>query len=513
MASLINSNDTGLSFAEEVSLKVLPTTPTFFALEPNTYADFGGKYSTVAREVINSSRQRLKGSLTDLDASMGFNSDLTQRNLQRIMQGFFFAKMREKKNTQPMNGAIVTLTSITPTTINAASGLTGFISGTIAQVQGSLSSNNNAFVLSAATDTVLTTSGLTADASPSASARVEAVGFQFVAGDATISMIAGKPVLNSTTQDMTLFGLTVGEWIFIGGDTTASNFAAVVGSTTQLANQGYARVASVSAHQITFDITTFGAVAVADAGTGKTLQIFFGKLLRNELDPTLIVRTSYTLERTLGNDGVGLQSELVVGAIANELTLNLTNASKVTCDLSFVGMDSIRRNGTVGLLAGTRIASLGEGALNTSRSVYQSRVYVQDSTTSLPTALYGFAEDIKMTVKNNVKPNKAIGTLGSIEATAGEFEVDSTLTVYFSTVAAVDAIRNNSSCGLYTIFAAANAGIIVDNPLVTLGGGLSKVEKDKKIMVDLTAGSAMNPAGYTLLINFFPYLPNAAMPV
>ena len=64
----IDSNVTGLRFAEEVSIGVLaqeeaaPSNTDWTPLEPNTYADFGGQISTVARNPINPSRQRRRAS-------------------------------------------------------------------------------------------------------------------------------------------------------------------------------------------------------------------------------------------------------------------------------------------------------------------------------------------------------------------------------------------------------------------------------------------------------------------
>ena len=49
----ISSNFTGLSIAEETTLKALPGengnpgAPVWYALEPNTFADFGAAFSTV----------------------------------------------------------------------------------------------------------------------------------------------------------------------------------------------------------------------------------------------------------------------------------------------------------------------------------------------------------------------------------------------------------------------------------------------------------------------------------
>ncbi len=509
----VDSNVTGLSFAEETALKVLSGTPTFFALEPNSFADFGGKFSQVARDTINASRQRLKGTITDLEASAGFQSDFTQTNLQRILQGFFWASMRETPDTFPLNGTIVAITSVSVagsvTTFNAAGGLGSLYGagGLLLAVGFAGTLNTGLLVASGGSATTATVArALTVESSPPVGASLKTVGFQAASGDLTLSVNSGIVSILSTAATFTGFGLIPGQWIFIGGDSGATQFV-------NAANTGYARISAVTAHSLTFDIVLFAAVN--DAGTAKTVQLFFSDVLKNEL-PGAIVRRSYTLERTLGNDGTGVQAEYILGAIPNQLTVNIAAANKVTADLTFVGMDYVHRDGAQGVLAsGTRInvPTLGEAAFNTSQNVYATRLFVLNPLTSTPTPLYAYADDIKVTINNEVKGNKAIGTLGSIEATSGDFSVSGSVTAYFSSVDSINAIRNNASCDMCLVLAQNNSGMVLDFPYLTLGNGLNKVEKNKAIMVDLTTEAAMSPNGYTAMACFFTYLPLAAMPV
>lgn len=502
----VDANITGLNFAEEASLKTLPGSPIWYGLEPNSYSDFGGSFTNVARNPINPNRQLKKGVLTDLDASGGFNTDLTFSNMQRLLQGFFFADALEKPDTQPYNGTAVPITGVTGAskTFAAASGLDAFLPNHLVLFSGFSETANNGLdlVVSAVAAALVGTSAKVNEAAPPATARIEAVGYQFPAGDASLDANTTYVRLNSAAIDLTTLDLNVGEWIFIGGDATANKFA--------LNLPGYARLKAITADYLDFDETTFAPVD--DAGATKLIRIFFGKVIKNQVG-ALIKRRSYQLERQLGNDGTGVQSELLTGAIPNEFTLNIPQAEKLNADLTFVATDYETRDGATGIKAGTRVNALGEDAFNTSNDVYRTKMAVLNPAGMNPSALFAYVTEASIGISNGVTPNKAIGVLGAFDASAGDFAVTGNITAYFSTVAAVAAIRANSDVAFNAIFANNNKGMIYDIPLMSLGGGRANVEKDASITLPIEMNAAENPYGYTLLSNFFAYLPTVAMPV
>ncbi len=506
MANKVDSNLTGLSFAEEASLKVLPGTPVWYPLEPNSYADFGGQIATIARNPINPSRQRKKGVTTDLDASGGFNQDLTFDNSTRLLQGFFFADIREKKTSQPMNSAAIPITSVTASSdvFAAASGLSGFLANQLIFASGfGIAANNGLHVAaSASSGTALTVGdGLVDEASPPAAAKVQAVGYRFASATVNIAMSGSLVRLSraSGTFDFTTLGLIPGEWIFVGGDAVANQFTN---------NQGFARVSVIAATYLEFDKVSW--TPANETGTGKLIDIYFGDILKNEDTPSLIVRRTYNVERTLGDDANGTMSEYLVGAVCNELSINVAQADKMTVDMSFVALDNEQRDGLTGVKSGTRPTLTAGSAYNTSSDFSRIKLALADPTDASPAALFAFATELSLTVTNNASPNKAIGVLGGFDVSIGTFEVGGSLTVYFADVAAVQAVRDNEDVTLDMIVAKENRGIALDIPLLSLGDGRLAVEQDQPITLPLETMAAQSSFGHTLLMASFSYLPDLA---
>lgn len=497
----IDSNVTGLRYAEEASPKVLPGSPVWYPLEPNSYKDFGGNVKTIARTPISSNRQRKKGVVTDVDAQGGFQSDVTQKNLQDIMQGFMFADFRRKAEK-----AGLTSVASSDKSYNAATGLSSFVAGTLIAGDGFTVEGNNGLkrVVTAASGKTIVNETLYNE-TPPATAKIVAVGRQATAGDLAISAAGDLPTITSTTLDFTTLGLIPGEWLFIGGDVALTAFDTA-------ANNGFKRIKSVAAGEIILDksVTTM----VTETGGVKTIRLFFGRVLRNE-DTSLIVQRTYQFERTLGYPDTSTpteaQAEYLVGVLANDITFKFATADKLTAELSFIAAEHELVTHSVGLKSGSRPAIQEATGFNTSSDFSRIKMNVVDGSNETPLALFAYVTEANLSIKNNVSPNKVIGSIGAVDMTAGNFEVSGTLTAYFSTVDAIQAVKDNASVTLDMILAKDNAGIVFDLPLITLGEGRAKIEQDNAITLPLGFDGAVGPNGYSLMVIFFDYLPDAAL--
>ena len=501
-----DSNLTSLRFAEEESPKTMADeNQPWYALEPNSYGDFGGQLSSVARNPINARRQRRKGTLTDMDVTGNFNQDLTINNLTRLLQGFFFADAREKATTAPLNGTADVVTSVTGSThkFNFTSYADTFVAGDLVKSSGfGVAANNGTFLVASADSNDITTSaGLADEASPPAAAMVETVGFQLGSGTSAITLNGNLARLTDSAKDMTTLGLIVGEWIYLGADDNAQRFAN---------NGGFARVSAIATGYLEFDKTSWDAEA--EAGTGKTIRIWLGLVLKNEGDPTLIKRRTYQLERYLGtNDSDQPLAEYLTGMVANELTINIAQADKITMDLTFVGLDHEILSGDTALKsAGNEVAAPGEEALNTSNDFSRIMIGGVSTLDSYVAPWFAFVTDMTLTVNNNVSPLKAIGVFGGFDLATGTFEVGGSAEAYFSDIAGLNAVRAFQDVTLDFAVVKRNTGILWDIPLLSFGDGRLNVEQDQAIKMPLENSAAESAYGHTLLMQRFAYLPSVA---
>lgn len=510
----IDSNITGLAYAEEAQLGLLPGesglpgSPTWRILQPNSYSDFGGELITVSPNPINPSRQRRKGVVTDLNASGGFNQNLNFYNLSDLMQGVMFADMRRKGRAFV---TAVDLDSANPDEYEVPA-TAGFLVGSLIKGIGFTNSANNALNVVTAvvtnTSVEVATGQLVAEVPP-AVAQINVVGFQAGSADLNVVVTGDFATITSTTLNFTTLGLVPGQWIFVGGDTAPTRFV-------NAANNGFKRVRSIAANALVLDKSFLPMIA--ETGTALTIRLFFGDVLRNETG-SLVKRRTYNIERLLGapDDSFPnqIQSEVLVGALANEFTLNVPSAELVNVDFTFVATDNVQRDSTTGPKQTSVQSFFGANEYNTSSDIGRIRMSVVSTTDEAPSALFAYVTEATLSINNNVTPAKAIGVLGAFDVNAGTFTVSGEVTAYFTNVSAIQAVRNNANVTLDISFVKDNTGIVYDLPLISLGNGRLNVELDQPITLPLATEAAsgedvLSTLNHTLLITYFNYLPNAA---
>ena len=501
----IDSNETNLAIAKEVigSPGVLPVTPVWYDMEPNEYDDFGGEPTLLARRPINSSRQRKKGAIVDLAANGGFNQDFTNDNSQMLASGFTYANFREK-TTAVVSEVTATGYEVPDETLFFANMLV-FASGF------AVAANNGLKVVTSvdAGSSEVCVAGLAVEGSPPAAAKIVLVGIQGAAGNLDITAAGVLPAMTSAVIDLTTLGIIPGESVFIGGDATNLRFATA-------ANNGIKRVRSVAAGSIVFDKSK--ETMVTEASTTETIQVFFGRVLKNELAP-LIVRQSFQLERQMGAPDTAqpsqVQAEYVIGAFPNELEMVIESADKINCNWSFVCITNEQNISTTGIKSGTRVPVVESDAYNTSTDFSKIKLALVSSTDEAPSPLFAFITDMTLSINNNVSLNKAVGYLGGFDATIGLFEVSAEINAYFTKIESLQAVRNNVDVTLDFFVAKENRGYTIDLPLLALGGGLAEVEIDEPIMIPLESDAATAVKmdanfNHTIMWTFFDYLPTLA---
>jgi hypothetical protein len=498
----VDSNITGLAFAEEVlgTPKTLPGTPVWYAIEPNSYANFGATSKSVKRETINASRQNRKGIVTGIDVPVGFQLDMSSKSPYVMMQGFMFADWRAKDNLVP--------TAVSATQYTVPAGGAGFLANDLLFAEGfGVPGNNGLKVATASTGTTVSAPGLAVEASPPSTALITRVGRQGAAGDYTLTINgSGQACLNTTAGNFSTLGIIPGEWLFIGGDTAGTQFA------TAGAN-GFYRVFSVVNLQVVFDRwpgsspSTGVYTAVADAGAAKTIQVFLGHCIKNEATPALQKFRTYQFERFLG--GTKYQYEL--GGGANTWKLTVKDGDKTTLDLGFIGMDEDLTQ--VAAKAGTRVAIPGETIFNAATSFSRIRLLGQDGVTPLTAIL----TDLSLSIDNGINALTGItNAIGAVDLSAGSFTVSGSLTAYLSTLAAVAAVKTNPDCSVDVAmvenYNGSGTGWLFDVPLLMISGGQSKVEKDKPVTIDVNLDAAAHATlNHTLVAVRYAYLPQLAL--
>lgn len=501
------TNNTAMSYAIEASLGVLPGSPVWHQLEPNSVGDYGADITTVARDPISRNRQRRKGTTTDLDSKVSFEADLTLSHFTDFVEGFVFSVAVNQDISfvgSDTTGTGYTVASLITAQVDKLLYTSG---GPISLLYGRGyvdPANNGLKELNSkpiATDTELTVSALVAETAPT-NATFDIGGIRPEVGDLAIVVTGTGAVLTSDNNavsnpiDFTELGLTVGQFIHVGGLLTANQFSA---------GFGYARVMVIAAQQLTLD--KLGAGLATDAGAAETVDLLFGRFIRNvPTDSAEFLERSFNFELAFDNletPGPGDMYEYAAGNYSNTMAITLPLAEKSTVAFDFIGTDALPPTTSRATNAATALAPGRTGAFNTTTDCVNLRIAEFDET-----AEYVDFKNVVVTFNNNVSPEKVLCNLGARFMNYGNFDMTLEAQLIFSDSGITEAIRNNVTMTMDFGLKNDDGAMYIDVPAMTVGGGGRDFPVNESILINTTINAFQHPTlGTSIGVSLFPVVP------
>lgn len=507
--SRVLTNNTSLAYAIESAIGVLPGSPTWHLLEPNSIGAYGASITTVARSPISRNRQRRKGTVTDLDSTVDWDGDLTMNHMTDFVEGFCFATAvngdlnfvgGDATGTGYTIAALIT--GQTAKLHYAATGNTSllFARGYL------LAANNGLNPLDSQpvdTDTELTTANAVAETAPT-NVSVDIAGIRAETGDIGLSVTGSTATLTSglntptATVDFTALGLTKGQFVHVGGLTSSEQYTSTV-------SFGYGRIITITATTLVLDKIDATLITVASE-VADTIDILFGRFIRNvPTNSSEFLERSFQYELTFPDlEGVGSDRyEYAKGNFVDTLSLNIPLADKATISIGNIGTDAQPPTTTRATNAATPLDPERTGAFNTTSDCTRLRIAELDESGE-----YTDFKSLTVTFSNNVSPEKVLCNLGAKYVNFGNFEVSIEAQLIFSDAAVAQAIRDNRTVTMDFGLKNDDGAMFIDIPAMTLGDGSREFPVNETILINTTGEAFADPILNTSIgISLFPIVP------
>lgn len=501
------TNDTTLSYAEEASLGVLPGSPEWFELQPNSIRAFGITPATEQRTPIGQARARRKGIVTDLDSAVEFEADLTLFHLRQFIEAFLFSQA-VGADSFITSAATATGYTVPALSAGAAGRLTygGAAAKSLVYVRGFADDANNGLkpvtAAHAGGATEIKAAGNVAEV-PAATTLVEVsvAGVRGAAGD--IEVDANGDII-STVLDFTTLGLVAGQVIHVGGIDVIHQFF-------NEENLGFVRLRTIAAHKLTIDkrdqdFVVDDGTDTGGGGAALAIDLLFGQFVRTvPMDHADYLEKSLQFELASPNLMTGPVDgyEYAIGNLANAMSISIPLTGKATVTFGFMGTNTTDPSSVRATNAATAKGGGQEAAFGSASDIARLRVQDVDET--------GISTDFKsatFTLTNNVTAEKVIGNLGPKYLNVGMFEADIQNQMLFTNPEVIERIRCNETVGFDWALHNADGGAVFDLPAGTLTGGGREYPANATVLVNDTFAAYLDDAfGYTVGVSFFPVLP------
>jgi hypothetical protein len=526
----VNTNNTSLRFCTESSIGVAVTTGWRLA-EFDTIGSYGATIATTVRRPISQDRGRRKGTVTDLDSAVEFETDLTMDAFADFAEGFMFAEFANDEFNLRFTGGLLPPTVASGTTFTVVSATT-LLAGKVQWVTGDRATllwakgytnaaNNGLHVLTAdlgAAGSTITCGGSSLVVeTPPTNASLQVCGLR-VLNDADLTLtIAGSgltaTLVSATAVSFTTLGLKVGQFIHIGSANPTTGVVQNGLGAGGVVSYGYARITAISATTLNLDklSSTLGIASDVHVGpgAGASQDLLFGRFLRDvavtsNSDDTRYLELSYQMEVTYPELG-GVSTpeyEYAIGNFVNEVSITMPISDKATMSYSFIGTNSDDITPTRKTGPSSAVTPLRTTAVNTASNFAALSTDVISSVSDV------CFKDLTLSIRNNVSPEKCLGTLGARFMNSGLFEVDLEGQMLFTSKDIVNAIKDNETVTFLAILKNEDGAVAFDIPEMTFGDGAREFPVDASVLVSITGQTFTSSTyGYNLGISLFPVVP------
>lgn len=385
--------------------------------------------------------------------------------LSEIYRSVFFNPWvnTAQRDNDGVAASIITGVTTAGTVVTVLTASDVFVASQLVRFTGfGVAGNNGVFKCTTGSATVpaFVGSGITDEASPAAAARMKVVGA--VGGATDISATASG--LASASLNFTTLGLAVGQWIKVGGTAAGDQFAN--------ANLNvWIRITAIAANALTCDNLPVAPVAwTTDAGTGKTIKLFWGDQIRNGT-----TQTSLSIEK--GFLGQTTPTYIVTtGMTANTLSHTLTSKDKVKGAVSFMGMGGSQS--TAPLDATVDAATTGQ-VMSTNANV--GRLAENGSPLTSP----NWAKEFSWELNNNLASIEAVDSQSPVGTQENECTVTGKCTSRFGDNSLLAKFYAGTPTSFNSRVAKNSQAIIWTFPRVTIKGGGNPAASGKNQEVDL----------------------------
>jgi hypothetical protein len=497
MSLLVSAEKVSLLAAKETTLGTQPTTG-WQTLQPNQ-GGIDGFYpaiKTVAPSPLSKFRQLERPEIVDLDAMPIITSDLTKDLIDVFGEGMFLAAAKHPGGTG-LSYFLPTARTSTDYTVPALGALQA---NTLVYARGFVNTANNGLfaVGASSTGTAVKVASGVAETVSGYVATLEVAGFRGASGD--IGMNASGN-LTATTADFTTMGLFVGMVIWVGGTVGGGHDFATA------AYRGYAKITAIAAGLLTLSRRQW-TVGSADNGSGKTIDLYWGRFLRNvAFDDASYLETSYAMELGLPGVGTAGATEYVyaAGNLVNSTMITSPAQNIVTAKLTFQG--TTIGNPTTSRATG---ASTAAGLLAIDRFTSVSKLkYLRVLNQATEAVVSQDVESWDLTLANNVTPQKQQGTLGAARDIVGKAQIDINMEAFLTQDEGWIACAQNTSLAFGAGFRNADGGIFLDVPSLTWNNAPPKFPGNGAVSLSVKAQAFRDSVGnYSLGVSLFAFLPN-----